>query len=184
MCKYVTRQSWERLLAMLDGYTVWFFIAHGPWQPRTRMVGHNRLWKGLQKQHGFHAPSVSSEIEVTSREGVRYAGLCRLTESNFESAAGLLRAWPSSVIFLAQHLRHEAEEMIHSLFSTAFPLQRGVPAKRVEWPRLVARYCPEGWVMMKPGGHIDERECTLDFIGRSQEVDGLSSKVPSEWFQG
>jgi hypothetical protein len=38
--------------------------------------------------------------------------------------------------------------------------------------------------MVRPGGHMDERKCTLEFIGRRREVDAFVNVIPSEWFQG
>ena len=58
------------------------FFAHGPWQPSTATVKHNKLCKSLAKYWEVDSfTRRSTELAFKSDRGTRYAGLLEVSEN-------------------------------------------------------------------------------------------------------
>jgi hypothetical protein len=148
----------------------WLFVAHGAWQPDTRIVRYNKLWKQLVKGYNLRSDQISDEIEIKGESGLRYALSCRLGEDTFSSGLRILQN-RSSAIILSNRNDMASEQSVQRFFSIAFPLRKGVPDNSIDWAALVSAYCPNGEIVVGPISGFDDREHSHYMIGLPNQLD-------------
>lgn len=157
----------ERLLKNLTvnlNYKIWMFLAHGPWQMKSAVVRHNKLWKSLLKEWPLNARSLSQEIMVESQDGIRFAGVAEIGPESLFIATQILRQEQSGAIILSQRNGLDSKDGVLQIFRAAFPIEKGKERTRIDWLSLCLNLCVMGDVIIKIGGSWDERETSLDFI--------------------
>ena len=141
----------------LSSHRIFLFVADGTWQPNNRVVKHKKLWRGFQQEWGADTfEPGSAEVEFKSDEGIRYAGLLGVDETNLAVAVELVRSMLSYVLIASKQLTLDSETDIHNIFSTAFTLYKGNPDTHVDWANLSATWCPSGDVVGRVVGTHDD----------------------------
>jgi hypothetical protein len=143
----------------------WFFLADGAWQPATRIVKYKKLWKNhpeFMKTRGILC--VGDEVEFTSKEGVRYAGLLEISGEAYVEAIRLSRTNHACAIICSNRLNIEAVPSIQSIFYSAFPEKDGSRVSNVNWSWLSAELCYLNDILIRVCGMYDDREVSIQVI--------------------
>ncbi len=147
----------------------WLFAAHGPWQPKTRIVRYKKIWNFLVENYGLNAVRRSKEIEFESREGLRYAVFCELDENSFTAGTRVLLN-RSSAIILSSKNELTSEQYIRDFFLTAFPMHKKSADSMISWIDIMRKYCGDGNLVIRPIGSFEEREHSFYLIGLKSKL--------------
>jgi hypothetical protein len=151
----------------------WLFLAHGAWQPNTRIVKHHRLHGGFANSHLFDALTKAQDVEIESVEGVRYATTVKLDETTLPMALKIIRREKISSVILLSYVGRNWSEQTKELFEVAFPDNTNGPQTRINWPSLIISLCPQNNLLIKANGSKDDGELSLRIIGLTAIVRGL-----------
>ena len=166
------------------GHRPWLFVATAAWLPDDRVTRYEKLWKRIDERYGIGAGRRGPEVPFESAEGLRFAAVAELTPENFAEGARLLRGLRSSALVWTAREQMDSEAGTRRFFELAFPPRKGVPDALTDWARLASAYCPLGDILVRPSGSWDERECSLDFIGRRDQLRPLEAGLPSVLEEG
>jgi len=154
-------------------FSPWLFLAHGAWQPNTRIVKHHRLRGGFASSHQFDALTKAQDIEIESAEGIRYASTVKLDEAMLPLALKIIRREKISSVILLSDIEWDWIEQTKELFEVAFPDSINGPQTRISWPSLIISLCPQNHLLVKANGSMDDGELSLRIIGLTKKVHGL-----------
>lgn len=150
--------------ARRQAYRVWLFVAYAFWEADSRIVRYRKLWKTMPRELvdcNFH---LSPEVLFESKEGVRYAGVALVTSDRFLEATRMLLARDSFALIMSKREGMDTEPRIRELFEAAFPIGKHGNVGPVDWQHLAEKLCPLSDVVIKAGGHFDDREAYIDLI--------------------
>lgn len=145
-------------------YKVWLFAAHGPWQPKSVMVKHYKLWRSFLSEWRLDDFRLGAESMVESSEGIRFVALAEVSKAGFFTATQIVRSSSSCAIILSARAEICIERSIVQLFNSAFPPRKGIAQSRVDWLSLSLDCCQLGDVVIRVSGSWCEREASLDFF--------------------
>lgn len=159
------------------------FVAHGPWQPSTAMVKHNKLWKSLAKNWEV-SPFThrSTELEVESDRGIRYAGLLEVGENTVGAAVDLLRLGQAShgiesALVACPRPGPWSEPSIALIFRAAFPPHDGTPQSSIEWVNLAVELAALGCIVGRTTGGFDDPLVATDLFGSEALISALAREA-------
>ncbi len=158
-----------------DGYKIWLFASHGPWQPNSVMVNHNKLWKSFPSKWTLDNFLLSREVMLESSEGIRFAGVAEVSKNSFLTPIQILRSESSCAIIASKRDYVDSERGVVHLFNSAFPTNNGVPQTRIDWLSLALDCCSLEDVVVRVSGSWDEREASLDLIMLSRLLPRLAN---------
>jgi hypothetical protein len=147
-----------------EGYKVWAFLCHGPWQVRSAVVRRKGLWASFPMDWNLNVSRRSDEILFESKDGLRYAGVAQIEADSLFAATQILRGNPSCAIIVSKTLDISSEDSVKALFNAAFPVRREVAATQVDWLHLSVNLCPLGDILGSVRGSWDEREVSFNLI--------------------
>lgn len=145
-------------------YRLWLFAAHGPWQSKSVMVKHRKLWDSFPSAWSLADFRLNDEIMIESDEGIRFAGVAEISPAGLFVATQILRQESACAMILSKRTDVHSEDGISDLFNSAFPLQHGTAQTQVDWLSLALHRCPLEDIVIRVGGSWDEREASLDLI--------------------
>ncbi len=96
-------------VTLSNRYKLWLFTAHCPWQPKSVMVKHQKLWKGLSRKWDLSTLRLYDEVMSESEEGIRFAGVGEVAQDGFLTSILLMREEPSSFLILSERDNISAE---------------------------------------------------------------------------
>ncbi len=153
---------------------VWLFVSQRPWQPANRIVRHRKLWKDYRELiESGGIVNVSDEVEITSEDGIRFAGLLEVTGSSIETALQLVRTNPACAMICSKRKDIDSHVSIRSIFSFAFPKEDGIEQVHVDWMTLALGLCPLGDVLIRVSGLFDDHEAAVDVIALQEYILSL-----------
>lgn len=167
-----------------SGHRPWLFAATAALLPDDRVTRYKKLWKRIDESYGIGTGRRGPEVPFEFAEGLRFAAVVELTPENFAEGTRLLRALRSSALVWTAREQMDSEAGTRRFFELAFPPRKGVPDDRTDWARLASAYCPLGDILVRPSGSWDERECSLDLIGRRDQLRPLEAGLPSVLEEG
>lgn len=148
----------------LTEYKFWLFLAHEPWQPKSAMVRHKKLWKSLPTSWNLDCLQLFPEIMIESSEGLRYFGIAEVKKETFYNATQILRNTRAGAIVLSKRNYGKSESEVIQLFDYAFPKKNELPQNAIDWQNLSIGCCPAHDIIVRVSGSWDEREVSLDLI--------------------
>lgn len=148
----------------LAEYKSWLLLAHEPWQPKSAMVRHKKLWKSLPTSWNIDSLQLFPEVMIESSEGIRYFGVAEVKKETFYNATQILRESRGAAIILSKKNYGESESEIIQLFDYAFPKKGDLPQNVIDWQNLSVKCCPSHDTVVRVGGSWDERVASLDLI--------------------
>jgi hypothetical protein len=151
----------------------WLFLAHGAWQPNTRIVRHHRLRGGFTIPHQFDVLTKAQDIEIESIEGLRYATAVKLDEATLPMALKIIRREKTSSFILLSDVDRDWSGQTKQLFEVTFPDNINGPQTRISWPSLIISLCPQNQLLIKANGSKDDGELSLRIIGLTPIVRSL-----------
>ena len=155
--------------AVSQGLSVYLFCAHGPWQPKSVMVQHRRLWKDLSESWQLANFQLSSEVIIESDRGLRFAGIAKVGPDEFFTSTQILRSEPSNGLIISSRDIMTSEADIRRIFEAAFPISiKEVRETRLELLNFVLTLCPLGDIVVRISGTWDEGETSIDMFMRSE----------------
>jgi hypothetical protein len=167
----------------LSQFRALLFVADGPWQPSTAMVKHNKLWKSLAKNWEV-SPFThrSTELEVESDRGIRYAGLLEVGENTVGAAVDLLRLGQAShgiesALVACPRPGPWSEPSIALIFRAAFPPHDGTPQSSIEWVNLAVELAALGCIVGRTTGGFDDPLVATDLFGSEALISALAREA-------
>ncbi len=151
-------------------YDFWLVVAHGPWQPDTRITRYRKLWKSNRQLVPFrNLTNRSDEILIESDAGLRYAGMVELDDNTFGQAIELLRTDSACFILASNRSQVHSADSLVNMISLAFPNDdSGMKSTSVDWLNVAASLCARGDFVVRVSGLFDDPEATIDLIFSSE----------------
>jgi hypothetical protein len=162
----------------LKSFRLWLFVAHGPWQRKSVMVKHKKLWRSLPWRLPEDISHLGEEIAVESDEGIRYASVAEVSRKGFYSAVHILRQEGSSTLLLSQREDLPSKNGISDLFRNAFCPKDEKVKVAVDWLNLSLFSSMRQDMVMRLGGSWDERETALSLILPAEMLSLFSLTSP------
>jgi len=151
-----------------ERFNLFLFLAHAPWQSKSAMVKHNKLWKSFPKTQLLGQCNLSQELMIESREGLRFAGVAKIDSDHLVPAMNILRHENhSAAMILSSRDDISTLEGIRALYDAAFPTIGNKGATRLDLLNLALKVCPLGDVVVRMGGTLDDRETSIDLLMES-----------------
>jgi hypothetical protein len=151
---------------------LWLFLAQTPWQPRSAIVRHKRLWKGLAGNFELSRIEPRDEVCIESEEGIRFAGIGYVTPAGLADAISISRLFDFACPLLAP-IADDFPLSADELFAAAFPSAPGKRASTsVDWPSFVSSACRNECIVVRETREAAEGAVAVDFF-----VDGRSLLV-------
>lgn len=143
---------------------VWLFAAHGPWQPKSAMVKHKKLWNSFLSKWNLSAFCLYDEITIESDQGIRFAGIAQVSREALLTASQIVEQERSCAMILSNRREISSEDGIRYLFDSAFLPKDSVNQVSIDWLNLALRQILLGDSVIKVSGSWDERESSFDII--------------------
>jgi hypothetical protein len=158
---------------------VWLFVADELGQQASPSVKYKKIWWRVSRQYGLpgNLPVLEHEFELNGH--VRYAMVTKIDVGNFGGALRIIANEAAFMLVTKQAI--DSESAVGKLFAEAFPFENRLPATRVRWANLINERCMNGEVLVKTSGHFDLAEYSVDFLGLSEILSALRSRV-EEYF--
>jgi hypothetical protein len=143
----------------------WLLVGDDSWQPNTRIVKYNRLWRILAKRVQLPEGLRSEEFMIQSEEGIKYFGFieCKDIESN--TLIELLKTERSCTLLAS--MGTDLSEQLKSIARTGWsrtttfrpPLQ------------ILQMACQADLLVYQLVGDFDDREKGSALIGKASSID-------------
>ena len=153
-----------------EDHRLWLFAAHGPWQPKSAMVKHKKLWTRFIRKWDLSQFHLRDEILLESEEGIRFASVAEVTEVGFPTTAKILREESSCTLILSKRRDVDSQDGVRQIFEAAFcPIDQPVQSS-VDWLNLALHSALLKDVVIRLTGSWDEQESALNLIMRREEL--------------
>lgn len=151
--------AFQQLRVVWPQLTLWLFACHSTWQPKNKRSLYLGLWKSLEIA-SVMLPTGDrlGEIQVESRDGVRFFGLVRMLAEETERAYDVLDLEPRS--FIVGSTTGYAP-VLDDLLLKRWQYYR---PELAWWAELANVVCSNGCLLFRPFGAFDDVEIGLDVI--------------------
>lgn len=148
LCAHVSEEM--RALYRDRALQAYMFMAHSAWQTPSAVVRRRRLWGSpLLRMELGSGMECFDEIEVKSSDGLRFAGaMAGDIESIMRCVPMVQNILPAFVIIDAGR-GNAALPQWERVFESAFRLSNGTYGGEINWNRLIAELCRNGWVVVR-----------------------------------
>lgn len=149
----------------------WLLVGHDSWQPNTRIVKHNRLWKDLAKRVHLPEGVRSEEFMIESEEGIKYFGFVECKDIESSRLVQLLRTERACTLLasvgadLNDQLKSLAQAGWRKTTTFLPPLQ------------ILQLACQTDALVYTLIGDFDDREKGSALIGKSDCIDEVFGGV-------
>jgi|GEM_PF-3101876 len=160
----------DSLILQVQGYRPdirhWLLAGHNTWQPDTRIVRYNQLWRSLSKRVSLPLGPRSEEFLIESNEGLKFFGILECTNLETRSLSTLLNSERACFLVATwgDYRIRDIEDVVRHGWSA--PLH----SPPMEILRLA---CIDSIVIYSQLGRFDDREQGWAIVGQPRWVDGI-----------
>ncbi len=172
-----TQAKLARAIGSLSA-TAWLFLAQTPWQPRSAIVKHKRIWKRLGGELDLSRFRTREEVCIESVKGIRFAAVGGVSVDGLSDAMSVCRSFEFGCLLLGPP-GEEFPLTTGQLFSAAFPDAPGRPAStHVDWPSLTSAVCSTGSIAIRETSR--ESEVSVDFFVNENQFERFTRMTSSQ----
>jgi hypothetical protein len=151
----------------IPGVRHFLMIGHGSWQPRNRIVMHNKLWRSMAKTIPLPAGKKSEEYLVESEAGVKFFGFIECEDLKARQILDVLRTEPAFTLIAT--CENNPDDLLASAARRGWA-KSGIYPPPIEILKIA---CNTRAIIYAVIGFFDDRERGLAVIARPPLIDSI-----------
>jgi hypothetical protein len=151
----------------ITGARHFLLVGHDSWQPRNRIVMHNKLWRSLAKRIQFPAGKKSEEYLIESEAGIKFFGFIECENLEPREILNVLRIEPACTLIAT--CENHPDDMLAPV------ARNGWHKSRSHHPpiEILKIACNTRTIIYAVVGFFDDREKGLAVIAQPSFIDTI-----------
>jgi hypothetical protein len=155
----------------LADYSILLFVSHTSWLEPTVMNRHKKLWKSFPSKWQLDEFKLKPEIEIISKDGVRYAGNIQIDSSLWSKAIQILFQSTQCILIATERKNVYDSDEIRNIFDCAFPRANDDQVNSINLLNLCLNLCPLGDIIINATESYDHTELAINYIMSPEKLN-------------